>query len=173
MFGRKKVKPQPQPAPRSVPADMSPEEMDRRTDDAIGVLSEALGINLDFDIGSIFAPCLWDDPEIGALLRKVGLEPNMAGNKMSLLKDERSLRTLLQRPKDDPVREALASSGFGMVLFNPAAANGYADGLVTMQREKLREFAQRTDLSDEAREYAVWDLMRFTSEVMKGNVPLG
>ena len=52
-------------------------------------------------------------------------------------------------------------------------ANSYADGLVAMQREKLREYAQRTDLSDKAREYAVWDLMRFTSEVMKGNVPLG
>ncbi|MEL6707485.1 MAG: hypothetical protein AAFP79_04305 [Pseudomonadota bacterium] len=45
-----------------------------------------------------------------------------------------------------------------------------AVGLVAMQRENWSGYAQRTDLSDEAREYVVWDLMHFTSEVMKGNV---
>jgi hypothetical protein len=171
MFGRKKVQPAPQRfAPQPRPSQSGAND---GADAAIAMLSQALGLDLDFESGFIFAPCLWDDPVIGPMLGRIGLKPHMMGNILALPKSPATVAKLAALRPDDPLRTALDQARFGFVLYNPAAANGYADGLVTMQREKLREFATRTDIPDRAREYATLDLMRFSEELMRGKVKLG
>lgn len=173
MFGRKKPQPQPQPqrfAPQPRPSQSGAND---GADEAIAMLSQALGLDLDFESGFIFAPCLWDDPLIGPLLTMIGIHPHMRGNILALPKSPATVARLAQMSPDDPLRCALDKARFGMVLYNPDAANGYADGLVAMQREKLREFATRVDISDKAREYATLDLMMFSENLMRGKVKLG
>jgi hypothetical protein len=144
-----------------------------RVDEAIAMLSEAMGLDLDFESGFIFAPSLWNDPLIGPMLERVGLRPNMAGNILALPKSPATIAKVLAMDPESPLRGALENARFGMVLYNPEAENGYADGLVAMQREKLREYATRTDISDKAREYATIHLMMFSEDVMRGKVKLG
>lgn len=171
MFGRKKV----QPAPQRFAAEPRPSQSGGNdgADAAIAMLSQTLGLDLDFESGFIFAPSLWDDPAIGPMLERIGLKPNMMGNILALLKSPATVARLAGTSPDDPLRTALEKARFGMVLYNPDAENGYADGLVAMQRQKLREFATRTDISEEARKYATLDLMMFSESVMRGKVKLG
>jgi len=171
MFGRKKVQHPPQrfaPQPRA-----SQSGAIDGADQAIAMLSQALGLDLDFESGFIFAPCLWDDPAIGPMLERIGLKPHMMGNILALPKSPATVARLAAMSPDDPLRSALDGARFGTVLYNPDAANGFADGLVAMQREKLREFATRTDISDEARRYATLDLMMWSENLMRGKVKLG
>ncbi len=171
MFGRKKVQPAPQRfAPQPRPSQSGAHD---GADEAIAMLSQALGLDLDFESGYIFAPSLWDDPAIGPMLNGLGIRPNMAGNRVALLKSPATVAKLAAMDPADPLRGVLQQARFGLVLYNPAAENGYADGLVQMQREKLREFATRTDIRNEARKYATFDLMMFSEELMLGKVKLG
>lgn len=171
MFGRKKVQPAPQRfAPQPRPSQSG---ANYGADAAIAMLSQALGLDLDFESGYVFAPSLWDDPAIGPMLERIGLKPHMMGNILALPKSPVTVAKLAAMSPDDPLRTALDQARFGTVLFNPDAENGYAVGLVAMQREKLREFATRTDISDKAREYATFDLMMFSENLMRGKVKLG
>jgi hypothetical protein len=171
MFGRKKVQPAPQSfAPQPRPSQSGAND---GADAAIAMLSQALGLDLDFESGFIFAPSLWNDPAIGPMLEMVGLKPNMVGNRIALLKSPVTVAKLAAMAPDDPLRGVLEKARTGMVLYNPDAENGYADGLVAMQRKQLREFATRPDLTDRARHYATLDLMRFSEEIMLGKVKLG
>jgi hypothetical protein len=171
MFGRKKVQPAQQRfAPQPCPSQSGAHD---GADAAISRLSEALGLDLDFEHGYIFAPSLWDDPAIGPMLGKVGIQPNMVGNRLALIKSPVTVAKVAAMSPDDPLLDVLVKSRFGLVLYNPHAENGYDDGLVTMQRNQLRQFATRPDLSDEARRYATFDLMMFSQEVMQGKVKLG
>ncbi|WP_066532406.1 hypothetical protein [Erythrobacter sp. CCH5-A1] len=171
MFGRKKVQHPPQ---RFAPQPRAPQPGGSDgADAAIAMLSQALGLDLDFHSGFIFAPCLWDDPAIGPMLERIGLKPHMMGNILALPKSPVTVARLATMSPEDPLRKVLDEARFGVVLYNPEAANGYHDGLVAMQREKLREFATRTDISDEARKYATLDLMMFSENLMRGKVKLG
>ncbi|WP_143738142.1 hypothetical protein [Erythrobacter donghaensis] len=107
------------------------------------------------------------------MLERNGLKPHMMGNILALPKSPATVAKLATLSPDDPLREALVKARFGLVLYNPAAENGYADGLVGLQRQKLREFATRTDISDEARKYAIFDLMMFSQDVMQRKVKIG
>ncbi|MBY0282683.1 MAG: hypothetical protein K2W81_01815 [Sphingomonas sp.] len=171
MFGRKKPKPEPMRfAPQPRPSQSGAND---GADEAIALLSQALGLDLDFGSAFIFAPSLWHDRAIGAMLTGLGLQPNMAGNRIALLKSPVSVAKLAAMKADSPLRSTLESARFGVNLYNPDAENGYHDGLVVMQAEKLREFATRSDLSDHARKYATFDLMMFSEGVMMGKVKLG
>ena len=171
IFGRKGVN-------TAAPAGGSPQglgkaEMDERTDDAIASLSRALRIDLDFDIAYVFAPSLWFDPSIKRMIDLTGIQPESRGNKMSLLKNPQSVARFAALSPDEPLRQALVASGFGMVQHNPLAANGYNDQLAAMQQKQLKEWAGRSELSDDACMYAVIHLHKFSTEVMQGKVPLG
>ncbi len=171
MFGRKKPTPEPMRfAPQPRPSQSG---ADDGADEAVAMLSQALGLDLDFGSAFIFAPSHWRDPAIGAMLIGLGLQPNMAGNRIALLKSTVSVAKLAAMEPSSPLRTALENARFGVNLYNPDAENGYNDGLVTLQREKLHEFATRTDISDNARKYATFDLMHFSQEVMMGKVRLG
>ena len=165
MFGRKGVA-------KAEPQAQSPEDMDAGVDNAIAMLSQALGINLNFQVGSIFSPALWQDPVIGPLLSRSGLEANMRGNKISLLIDPVSVSTIAARSPEDPLRQSLENAGFGMVLYNGMASNGFNDGLTDMQRGELQKIAA-SPASDEAKKYAVFNLHMFSGDVMKGKIKLG
>lgn len=170
VFGRKGVgHPKAPPPARD---GMGREEMDAGTDAVIASLSQSLGIDLDFDIAYIFAPSLWFDPAVKRLIDLTGMQPESRGNKISLLRNPASVAHFAQLSPEEPLRQALINSGFGMVQYNPIAANGFNDQLTEMQRGQLSEWASRTDLSDEGRMYAVINLHRFSSEVLKGNVAL-
>ena len=107
------------------------------------------------------------------MLTRIGLKPNQLGNRIALLKSPASVAKIAAMPADDPIRTVLGKSRFGVMLYNPDAENGYADELLDMQREKLREFATRPDLTDDARKYATLHLMMFSEEVLMGKVALG
>ncbi|ASJ90830.1 hypothetical protein [Porphyrobacter sp. CACIAM 03H1] len=175
IFGRKKPQPQPRPEPQRFAPEPRPSQSGANdgADAAIAMLSQALGLDLDFESGFIFAPSLWTDPAIGPMLERNGLKPHMAGNRLALLKSPSTIAKLLAMDPESPLRSALEKARFGMVLYNPDAENGYADGLVALQREKLHEYATRADLSEEARKYATIHLMMFSEEVMRGKVKLG
>lgn len=175
MFGRKGLKTEPsrfaaEPRPEPEAADG---QMDANVDAAIAMLSQAIGIDLDFDNAYLFAPSLWNIPQIGAMLTRIGLRPDQAGNRIALLKNPASVAKIAAMPADDPIRTVLSKSRFGVVLYNPDAENGYADGLLDMQREKLWEFATRPDLTEDARKYATFDLMMFSEGLLMGKVALG
>lgn len=171
MFGRKKPTPEPMRfAPQPRPSQSGAND---GADEAIAMLSQALGLDLDFGTAFIFAPTHWADPAIGSMLTGLGIQPNMGGNRIALLKSPVSVAKLAAMDPESPLRSALASARIGVNLYNPDAENGYNDGLIVMQREKLREFATRPDLTDNARKYATFDLMHFSEEVMMGKVKLG
>lgn len=174
MFGRKKSPPAPPRfASEPRPAYSGPDgQRDKRVDATLAELSNALGLDLDFGTAYIFAPSHWQIPEVGDMLRTAGIESNMRGNLLQLLKSPASVAKLSAMPPDSPLREALERAGFGMVLYNPDAENGFADGLAQMQAQTLKGFAKEYP-GDEARSYAVFDLLRYSSDVMKGKVKLG
>ena len=173
MFGRKKSQPEPlRFASDPRPAHSGPDGASAQgTDAAIAVLSEALGVDLDFGTAYIFAPSHWQIPGVGDMLRTAGMEANMKGNVLQLLKSPASVAKLNALPPGAPLREALDQCGFGMMLYNPDAENGCSDGLATMQAQTLKGFAIEYD-SAEARRYAVFDFHRWSGEVMKGKVKL-
>jgi hypothetical protein len=174
MFGFLKRKPAPARfAVEPKPGHSGPDgAANRNADEAIAALSDALGLDLDFGPGLIFAPSLWNIPDVGDMLRRNGLEANMVGNRIALLKSPATVAALAQMPKDHSMRKILYESRFGAVLFNPDAENGYSDELVGMQRGQLTEWARREDLTEEGRHYAVMDLHRFSFELMAGRVSL-
>jgi hypothetical protein len=137
-----------------------------------GGTSPALGFDLDFDVAVIFSAVLWDDPAIGALLTQAGLAPNTKGNKLALLKNPDTVRTIAALPADTPLRQVLLNTGFGLVPFNPAASNGYHDGLTDMQRGALQGFLRDYADNAEALRHAVFDLHRFSKSVMMGETKL-
>jgi hypothetical protein len=173
VFGRKTSQPAPlRFASDSRPSHSGPEGASvEGADAAIATLSEALGLDLDFGTAYIFAPSHWQIPGVGDMLRTAGIEPNMKGNVLQLLKSPASVATLNALPPGAPLREALEQSGFGMVLYNPDAENGCSDGLATMQASTLKGFASKYD-GAEARRYAVFDFHSWSSDVMKGKVKL-
>ena len=173
MFGRKTSQPERlRFASDPRPSHSGPDGAYGRAADAtIAALSEALGLDLDFGTAYIFAPSHWQIPGIGDMLRTAGIEPNMRGNVLQLLKSPVSVAKLNALPPGAPLREALEQCGFGMVLYNPDAENGCSDGLATMQAETLKGFAAKYD-GAEARRYAVFDFHKWSSEVMKGKVKL-
>ena len=173
MFGRKKSQPEPlRFASDPRPAHSGPDGASAQgVDAAIAVLSEALGVDLDFGTAYIFAPSHWRIPGVGDMLRTAGMEANMKGNVLQLLKSPASVAKLNALPPGAPLREALEQCGFGMVLYNPDAGNGYSDGLATMQANALKGFALEYD-GAEARRYAVFDLHRWSGEMMRGKVKL-
>lgn len=173
MFGRKKPQPQPEPMRFASLPRPSQSGANDGADEAIAMLSQMLGVDLDFGSAFIFAPSHWNDPAIGTMLTGLGLQPNMEGNRIALLKSPVSVAKIAAMEADSPLRSALNSARIGVSLYNPDAENGYNDGLAVMQREKLREFATRSDLNDHARKYATFDLMMFSEEVMMGKVKLG
>ena len=173
MFGRKKSQPVPlRFANDPRPAHTGPDgEVAQKADAVIAALSEATGVDLDFGIAYIFAPGLWQIPGIGDMLRTAGIEPNMKGNVLQLLKSPVSVAKVNALPPDAPLREALEQCGFGMVLYNPDAENGCSDGLATMQANTLKGLAIEYD-GAEARRYAVFDLYGWSRDIMKGKVKL-
>lgn len=173
MFGRKKVQPENlRFAADPRPAHSAPDgEMDRNVDAVIAQLSEALGLDLDFGTAYIFAPSHWQIPEVGEMLRTAGIESNMRGNVIQLLKSPASVAKLQAMPPESPLREVLEQSGFGAMLYNPDAENGFNDGLVTMQANTLKGFAAQ--YQGEARAYAVYDFHKWSGDVLKGKVKIG
>ena len=173
MFGRKIS----QPVPRRFASDPRPAHSGpdgafaQGADAAIAVLSEALGVDLDFGTAYIFAPSHWQIPGIGEMLRTAGMAPNARGNVLQLLKSPVSVAKVNALPPDAPLREALEQCGFGTVLYNPDAENGCSDGLATMQADTLKGLAIEYD-GAEARRYAVFDLYGWSRDIMKGKVKL-
>ena len=173
MFGRKIV----QPASLRFASDPRPAHaapgggMDEGVDAAIASLSEALGLDLDFGTAYIFAPSHWQIPEVGNMLSTAGLEPNMKGNMIQLLKSPASVAKLNALPPGNSLREVLEQAGFGMLLYDPHAANGCSDGLAAMQASTLKGFVAQYD-DPEARRYAVFNLHMWSADVMKGKAKL-
>jgi hypothetical protein len=175
MFGRKKsppghlrFAPDPQPS-HSTPGG----ESNRNIDAAISQLSEKLGLDLDFGTAYIFCPSHWRIPAVGEMLRTAGIEANMMGNVLQLLKSPASVAKMQAMKPEDPIRQVLERSGFGMVLYNPDAENGCSDGLAQMQAETLRGFAADYRGNTQAQTYAVFDLHKYSADVLKGHVKLG
>jgi hypothetical protein len=128
-------------------------------------------LDLDFGPAYIFAPSHWQIPEVGDMLRTAGIEPNMKGNMLQLLKSPASVAMLKGMPEDNPLRAALGEVGFGIALYDPDAENGYSDGLVTMQATTLQGFASKYD-GPQARRYAVFDFHSWSGDVMKGKIKI-
>ena len=173
MFGRKKSQPERlRFASDPRPSHAGPDGAHiQGADAAIAALSEALGMDLDFGTAYIFAPSHWRIPGVGDMLRTAGIEPNMKGNVLQLLKSPASVAKLTALPPGSPVREALEKCGFGMVLYNPDAENGCSNSFATMQASTLKGFASEYD-GAEARRYAVFDFHSWSSDVLKGKVKL-
>jgi hypothetical protein len=172
MFGRKKVQPTLRFANDPRPSHFGPDgRSNQGADAAIATLSEALGLDLDFGTAYIFAPNHWQNPEVGDMLRTAGIEPNMKGNVLQLLKSPASVAKLNRMPEDNPLRTALVEVGFGMMLYDPDVENGCSDGLARMQAKTLEGFASKYD-SPDARRYAVYDFHQWSGDVIKGKIKI-
>lgn len=170
MFGRKKAQPALRFANDPRPSHSGPDgRSNQGADAAIAALSEAVGLDLEFGTAYIFAASHWQIPDVGDMLRTAGIEPNMKGNTLQLLKSPASVAKLKGMPEDHPLRAALVEVGFGIALYDPDAENGYSDGLVTMQAKTLKDFASKYD-DPKARRYAVYDFHSWSGDVMKGKV---
>lgn len=173
MFGRKKV----QPAPLRFASDPSPSHTgpagaaNQGVDNAVAIMSSAIGLDLDFGQAFIFAPSHWQIPGVGEMLSTAGMESNMRGNIIQLLKSPASVAKLSAMPVDAPLRLVLEKSGISAMLYSPDARNGYSDQLADMQADALKGFVAEYD-GAEARRFAVFDLHRWSNEVMKGKIKL-
>ena len=90
MFGRRKIQPEPsrfavEPRTSHAGADGV---SNQQVDAALTQLSNILGLDLDFGRAYIFAPRLWQIPQVGEMLRAAGIEANMGGNMLQLLKSQ-------------------------------------------------------------------------------------
>ena len=160
-FGRKGVA-------AAQPAVM-PARDDDNVDDAMTVLSQALGVNLAFDIGYVMAPALALDAQICALMEEVGFDCEMQGNKVAVLTDPAAVAALAAMPADHPLRQALLKSRFALARFDPLASNNMNEDLAGFQRQRLHEFI-RTVNTAEGRKYAFWDLVKFSTEMVLGQL---
>lgn len=155
---------------RPEPTATAQHDADREaTDAALGIMSDAVGMDMNFEVSHIFSPSLWLDPAIGALLSSVGLEPEMGGNKMGLFTNKALVRQLRSAGPDDPMRKAAVESGLGLAPYDVGAIGGFDDEKTKFQRGTLAKIAgQRLDA--QARKYAVFDLHLFTTRLMKGEI---
>lgn len=162
MFGRKK--------PQSQPASLRPSG---GQSDELSVILHALGTKFGLNLmdtgqGYIFSPKLWDDPVCNRMLSEQGLQSNMRGNMLMLFKDAASVQKLRQAPECAPARQALDNAGFGFVTYDASASNGFSDELTAMQIEAIQGFSNEYAANAEARKMAVWDFLRFSTELFKG-----
>jgi hypothetical protein len=141
------------------------------TEAALAMLSQALGVDLDFDIAYIFAPVLWSDPRIGPELDAVPLKAEMAGNKMALLRNPAVAEQFRQRPAGDPMKEALLAAGFGLYPFDRGKPGGFDDGKTRFQQAELLKIAA-SPASAEAHRYAVLNLHEWSYRLMRGEIQL-
>lgn len=173
MFGRKIVNRRPEPF-LIEPCRSHNETNDnvrRSTDDALSVVSQRFGFDVDFGTAYIFAPSHWRIAEVGLMLSRAGMESNARGNVIPLLRSPASVATLNSMSPDSPIRKALEQLGFGMVLFDPDVENGFSDEFSKMQAQTLTDMAAKYH-EPRSRQLAVFDLHRFSSEVMKGRVKI-
>lgn len=138
-------------------------------DAAIGILSGAMGMDMNVEVSHIFSPRLWNDPAIGPLLRSVGLEPEMAGNKMGLFTNKDLVRKLRAAGPQDPMRKAALDSGIGLAPYDVGAMGGFDEGKTQFHHKILSDIA-RQRLADQPRKYAVFDLHLWTTKLMKGEI---
>lgn len=155
---------------RPEPVAVAAPDADRQaTDAALGIMSDAVGMDMNFEVGYLFSPSLWLDPAIGQLLRSVGLEPEMAGNKMGLFTNKALVRRLRAAPSDDPMRKAALDSGIGLAPYDVGAIGGFDDGKTKFHQGVLLDIA-RQQLADQPRKYAVFDLHLWTKKLMRGEI---
>jgi hypothetical protein len=138
-------------------------------DAAIGSMSDAIGMDMNVEVSHIFSPRLWNDPAIGPLLRSVGLEPEMAGNKMGLFTNKDLVRKLRAAGPEDPMRKAALASGIGLAPYDVGAIGGFDEGKTQFQHGVLSDIT-RQRLADEPRKYAVFDLHMWSMKLMKGEI---
>jgi hypothetical protein len=146
-------------------------DQDAATDAAIRVLSEAMGEDLDFEIGNIFSPALWHHRQIGELLTSVGISPDMGGNKMALYKNKKLVSRLRKAPVDDPLRVVALQSGFGLVPYDVGEPDGFDAGKLGFQFSALLKIAM-ANATPEENKYAVYELMKWTHDLMRGDIEM-
>ena len=139
------------------------------TDAALAMLSQALGVDLDFDMAYIFAPSLWADPRIGPELDATGLKPEMAGNRMALFRNSAFAGELRARPAGDPMKEAVLAAGFGLAPFDRGRPGGFDEGKTRFQHDQLLKIAA-SPASAEAHRHAVLNLFDWSHRLMKGEI---
>ena len=162
-FGRKGLAQAPAPAQTAIE--------ENGTEAALALLSQALGVDLDFDMAYIFAPSLWSDPRIGPELDAVPLRAEMAGNKMALLRNAALADELRQRPAGDALKEALLASGIGLYPFDRGRPGGFDEGKTRFQHTELLKIAA-SPASAEAHRYAVLNLHQWSHRLMRGEIQL-
>ena len=140
---------------------------DEETDQIISVLSETFELDLDFDAAHIFSAKHWNDPQIGPMLSRAGMESEMRGNKLPLLMSPRSLMIFKSLPASHPIRQLLEESGFGTHLFDPHAENGFSDEIAETQRRILKGLAEEYP-QHEAQRYAVFDFHAYSKDFLLG-----
>lgn len=165
-FGRKglAVSPSAPPSP-GVPAGQPAEEPG--VEAAIAMLSQALGVDLDFEFAYVFAPSLWADARIGRELDAAELRPEMRGNKMPLFRDAAFAERLRRAPTSDPLRQAVLEAGFGLEPFDCGRPGGFDAGKTAFQREQLEKIAA-SPASAQAKSYAVLNLFDWSIRLMQG-----
>jgi hypothetical protein len=134
---------------------------------AIAMLSQAFGVDLDFEFAYVFAPSLWADPRIGRELDAAELRPEMRGNKMPLFKDAAFADRLRRGPAADPIRQAVLAAGFGLERFDPGKRGGFDEGKTKFQREQLEKIAA-SPASAFAKKAAVMNLFDWSIRLMQG-----
>ena len=167
-FGRKGLNVSPTAAPSPGVQSGQPGE-DPGVEASIAKLSQALGVDLDFELAYVFAPGLWADARIGRELDAAKLRPEMRGNKMPLFRDASLAERLRRAPAGDPIKQAVLAAGFGLAPFDSGRPGGFDAGKTAFQHEQLEKIAA-SPASAFAKQAAVLNLFDWSCRLMQGEI---
>jgi hypothetical protein len=140
-------------------------------DDALALLSQMLGVNLNFYVSYIFDPSLWQDPRLAAELTNAGIQPQMNGNRKPMLADAQVAARMRAAAKDDPIRQSLVAAGIGLVPYDPGKPGGFDAGKTAFHRSELAKIAS-SPASAEGKRYAVLNLFDWTIRLIEGEIEM-
>lgn len=150
------------------PEDGAPS--DEQVDDALAMLSEILGINVNFQMGYVFDPVLWEDPRIAEVIGYAGINPDTQLNRKGMLTD-REVAAQLRADKDNPIRASLLASEVGLVPYDRGQPGGFSNGITDFHRNELLKIAA-ADASEEGKKYAVLNLFDWSIRLIEGEIEI-
>lgn len=152
-------------------AGVAPDPDRAATDAALDILSGALAMDMNIEVGRIFDPSLWDEREIANLFEASGLGPNQKWNAIALFTSKATVRTLRAARADDPRKQAAIASGIGMVPYDVGEIDGFHQGMLAFHRTELINIA-RSPASDKAKHYALFSFIEWSTKLYKGEIEM-
>jgi hypothetical protein len=122
-------------------------------------------LDYNFELQSILPQVLWQTSESKELLDRLGVAHNMPGNYVSAFSDPATVVALWRAP--DNVRAAVLNAGWSILPYEDELAPDKAQFLITAFRD-IYSKVKGGVYGDNAVHYAVFDLIRHTHKLTRG-----